>query len=151
LNWDNRKAVDWKTVWRHDVLLGCVGGRFDEGHWDMKCQTLALPGAAVAGFALGQDHRARGAYVHGVGDLDARARSELRPEVVIAGPTHRTEFHAEHELAWAGPGAIDRINFACFTRIPNARESELARLAERGARVLEVVRSAPANDLRRQT
>lgn len=59
-----------------------------------------------------------------------------------------TEFHAEYTLACAEPEALTEITFAYFSTFENARELEVMVITNTGAQAFEVVRDAPALDLR---
>ena len=61
--------------------------------------------------------------------------------------TH-SEFHADYTLTCAAPSALTEIGFAYFETFENARELEVQIVTGSGAQAFEVMRDAPALDLR---
>ncbi|MEM9638215.1 MAG: DUF2796 domain-containing protein, partial [Pseudomonadota bacterium] len=61
--------------------------------------------------------------------------------------TH-SEFHAEYTLTCADPSALTEIGFAYFETFENALELEVQIVTGSGAQAFEVMRDAPALDLR---
>ena len=61
--------------------------------------------------------------------------------------TH-SEFHADYTLTCADPSALTEIGFAYFETFENARELEVQIVTGSGAQAFEVMRDAPALDLR---
>lgn len=65
-----------------------------------------------------------------------------------AAQASHSEFHATYTLTCADPAQATLITFAYFETFPNARELEIQVVSERGATGFEVMRDAPALDLR---
>lgn len=74
----------------------------------------------------------------GHGDHESHAEGE--------GEGH-TEFHAEYALFCSDPAAIRTLDFAYFSRFPNAAELEIQLISEKGATAFEVKRDAPRLDI----
>ena len=86
------------------------------------------------------DHASHDAHEH-----DDHAHDEHHAHGEEA--TH-SEFHADYTLTCADPSALTEIGFAYFETFENARELEVQIVTGSGALAFEVMRDAPALDLR---
>lgn len=58
-----------------------------------------------------------------------------------------TEFHAEYAITCSTPDALDQIDFAYFTKFPNAQKITVQAASAKGAERFEVTRENPVLDL----
>lgn len=152
------------AVWALDAHVhgsGTLTIAVEDGRISMA---LEAPGADIVGFehaAASADDRA--AVDDAISDLarplglfvlpGAAGCSVIAANVELTGEagddhSEHTEFHAEYMLECGDIGAVDQIEFAYFTRFPNALELDVQLATDAGASAHEVERDAPVLDLR---
>lgn len=139
---------------------------------------LEVPGADIVGFehaATSPEDRARvDAAVSDLSDpmglfvFPAGAGctvSETHVELAAEGEDHDADqrghedhdhadggghsaFHTEYTLTCSDPGALDRLDFAYFSRFAGARELDVQIISDKGAHAFEIERDHPRLDLR---